>query len=275
MALRTKVHITRPALPGILALTTALAMLLVLLVSLNIGRPVLDEPGPTVGPTVPPSPFLPSDFTYNEDGYLTCSTGTAVLGIDVSEHQDNIDWELVKAAGVDFVMIRVGWRGQTEGRLNEDTMAQINYAGARAAGLKVGAYFFSQAITKQEAIAEAEFLLSQVRNWEVDMPLVFDWEYVGNHARTANMDARLLTDLSIAFCDTVALAGYQPMIYFNMYQSEYLLHLEELTDYPFWLAMYTDEMDYPYAVDMWQYSCTGQVAGIGTDVDLNLWFPKV
>ena len=218
---------------------------------------------------------LPSSVAADVGVARRSSTGTAVLGIDVSEHQDNIDWELVKASGVDFVMIRVGWRGQTEGRLNEDTMAQINYAGARAAGLKVGAYFFSQAITKQEAIAEAEFLLSQVRNWEVDMPLVFDWEYVGDHARTANMDARLLTDLSIAFCDTVALAGYQPMIYFNMYQSEYLLHLEELTDYPFWLAMYTDEMDYPYAVDMWQYSCTGQVAGIGTDVDLNLWFPKV
>ena len=273
MTLRTKLHIPRRALPGILALATALVMTLVLMLSLSINRPMPEAPETTAPPTVPPSPFLPSDFTYNEDGYLTCSTGTAVLGIDVSEHQNDIDWDLVKAAGVEFVMIRVGWRGQTEGKLTEDTMAQINYAGARAAGLKVGAYFFSQAITEQEAVAEAEFAMDRIRGWELDMPLVFDWEYVGDHARTADMDPGLLTDISVAFCETVALAGYEPMIYFNVFQSEYLLHLEELTQYPFWLAMYSDRMDYPYAVDMWQYSCTGQVAGIETDVDLNLWFP--
>lgn len=274
MAQRTKVHIPRPALPGLLALATAFVMMIVLMISLSVNRPVTSEPETTAPPTVPPSPFLPSDFTYNEDGYLTCSTGTAVLGIDVSEHQNDIDWEQVKAAGVDFVMIRIGWRGQTQGKLTEDTMAQINYAGAKAAGLKIGAYFFSQAITEQEAIAEAEFILHRIRDWEVDMPLVFDWEYVGEDARTSDMDPRRLTDCSIAFCETVALAGYEPMIYFNVYQSEHLLYLEELTQYPFWLAMYTDEMDYPYAVDMWQYSCTGQVAGIETDVDLNLWFPE-
>ena len=270
MDLQTKLHIPRRVLPGLFALATALIMMLALMFSLSVNKPDIPDPVP---PTLPPSPFLPSDFSYDEDGYLICSTGRAVLGIDVSEHQDNIDWELVKASGVEFVMIRIGWRGQTQGKLTEDTMAQINYAGAKAAGLKVGAYFFSQAITEQEAIAEAEYVLHRVRDWEVDMPLVFDWEYVGEDARTSNMDAGLLTDCSIAFCETIALAGYEPMIYFNVYQSEYLLYLKELTQYPFWLAMYSDEMDYPYAVDMWQYSCTGRVAGIETDVDLNLWFP--
>lgn len=275
MAQRTKENKTRPMLPGILALATALVLMAALLVSLNTGRPEPTEPETTTSPTVAPNPYGPGDFTYDDQGFLTCTAGEAILGIDVSEHQQDIDWEQVKAAGIEYVMIRIGWRGQTQGKLTEDTMAQANYAGAKAAGLKIGAYFFSQSITEQEAIAEAEFAMSIIRSWELDMPLVYDWEYVGSEARTANMDPRLLTDCTMAFCETVALAGYEPMIYFNVYQSEQLLHLQELTAYPFWLAMYTDEMDYPYAVEMWQYSCTGRVPGIETDVDLNLWFPRV
>ena len=275
MIVRTKVHMTRPALPALLALVSALTMILTLMLTLNITRPAPDDLDPTPPPTVAPSPYLPSDFTYNEDGYLTCSAGIAVLGIDVSEHQDVIDWEQVKAAGVEFVMIRLGWRGQTLGKLTEDVMAQINYAGAKAAGLRIGAYFFSQAITEEEAVEEAEFCFDMIQDWELDMPLVFDWEYVGENARTSDMDPDRLTACSMAFCEAVIAEGYEPMIYFNVYQSYYLLHLERLNFYPFWLAMYTDEMDYPYAVDMWQYSCTGRVPGIETDVDLNLWFPKV
>lgn len=275
MAQRTRENRTRPVLPGILALATALVLMAVLLVSMNAGRPEPTEPETTAAPTVAANPYAPEDFTYDDRGYLTCTAGEAILGIDVSEHQQNIDWEQVKAAGIEYVMIRIGWRGSERGGLTADTMAYENYAGAKAAGLKVGAYFFSQAITEQEAVAEAEFAMNIIRDWELDLPLVYDWEYVGGEARTADMDARLLTDCTKAFCDTVALAGYRPMIYFNAYQSEQLLYLEELTAYPFWLAMYTDAMDYPYAVDMWQYSCTGSVPGIETDVDLNLWFPRV
>lgn len=271
MAQQTKQDTARPVLPGILALGTALVLTIALMVSLSTGRPAPTEPETTAPPTVAPNPYEPEDFTYNEQGFLTCSAGEAILGIDVSEHQQDIDWAQVKAAGIDYVMIRIGWRGQTQGKLTEDTNAREYYAGARAAGLKIGAYFFSQAITEQEAVAEAEYAMNIIRNWELDMPLVFDWEQVNPGDRTADMDPRLLTDCAIAFCDTVALAGYAPMIYFNPYQAEHLLYLEELTDYPFWLAMYTDEMDYPYAVQMWQYSCTGTVPGIGTDVDMNLW----
>lgn len=275
MAQRTKENKTRPVLPGLLALATALVLMAALLVSLNAQRPEPTAPDTAAPPTVAPNPYNPEDFTYDDQGFLTCTAGEAVVGIDVSEHQQEIDWAQVKAAGVEFVMIRIGWRGQVQGKLAEDTMAQTYYAGAKAAGLKVGAYFFSQAITEQEAIAEAEFAMNIIRGWELDMPLVYDWEKVGSDDRTANMDPRLLTDCTKAFCDTVALRGYEPMVYFNVYQSEQLLYLPELTDYPFWLAMYSDRMDYPYAVDMWQYSCTGLVPGIETDVDLNLWFPAV
>lgn len=275
MAQRTKLKTPRTALPGLLALGTALLLMLVLMISLSAFRPTTAEPETTAEPTLAPNPYLPGDFTYDDRGYLTGPAGSAVLGIDVSEYQGHIDWAKVREAGIEFVMIRIGWRGQTQGKLTEDTMAQANYAGAKAAGLKIGAYFFSQAITEQEAVAEAEYAMNCIRDWELDLPLVFDWEYVGGEARTGSMDPRLLTDCSVAFCDTVALAGYRPMIYFNLFQAEHLLYLEELNRYPFWLAMYSDQMDYPYAVDMWQYSCTGRVPGIETPVDLNLWFPRV
>ena len=213
MAQRTKENKTRPVLPGILALATALVLMLALMGSLSAGRPVPTEPETTVPPTVAPNPYGPEDFTYDEQGFLTCTAGNAILGIDVSEHQQDIDWEQVKAAGIEYVMIRIGWRGQVLGKLTEDTMAQTYYAGAKAAGLKIGAYFFSQAITEQEAVAEAEFAMNIIRGWELDMPLVYDWEKVDSDDRTAVMTPELLTDCSKAFCDTVALAGYAPMIY--------------------------------------------------------------
>lgn len=266
---------TRPIIPGILALATVLALMVIFMITLKPApnaEPA--EPETTAAPTVAPNPYSPTDFTYDDRGYLTAVVGSSVLGIDVSEHQLAIDWEQVKAAGVEFVMIRIGWRGQTTGKLNEDTMAQENYAGAKAAGLKVGAYFFSQAITPEEAAEEAEYAMGLIRGWELDMPLVFDWEQVNAGDRTAEMDSRLLTQCTKVFCDTVAAAGYKPMIYFNSFQAEHLLELVELTEYSFWLAMYSDTMNYPYQVDMWQYSCTGQVPGIETPVDLNLLFPE-
>ena len=243
MAQQTKRNTQTYLLPGILALASVLVIVLCMLISLEAfpdpTEPTLPET--TVPPTLVPNPYGPGDFTYDERGYLTCSAGTAIHGIDVSEHQQNIDWDQVKAAGIEFVMIRVGWRGQSTGALAEDAMAQTYYAGAKAAGLKIGAYFFSQAITEQEAVAEAEFAMNVLKNWKLDMPLVYDWEPVNNTDRTAAMDSRLLTACTQAFCDTVALAGYRPMVYFNPYQAEHLLHLEELTGYPFWLAMYDVE----------------------------------
>ena len=195
-----------------------------------------------------------------------------MLGIDVSEHQEEVDWQAVKAAGMEYVIIRVGYRGYGEGTLNLDAMAQSYYEGAKAAGLKIGAYFFSQAMNTAEAEEEADFLLDAVADWEIDLPLVFDWEYISSDARTGDMDPRTLTDCTIAFCERVKAAGYTPMIYFNQSQSRYLLHLAELKQYDFWLAMYSDRMTYPYKLTMWQYTCTGQVPGIEKEVDINLWF---
>lgn len=226
--------------------------------------------------TLPPpqaNPYGPMDFQY--DGkYLTCLAGESVLGIDVSSHQQTVDWQQVADAGIRFVMLRVGYRGYESGELQADALVQENYLGAKAAGLQVGAYFFSQALSTEEALEEAEYLLSAIRDWELDMPVVYDWEYIDTEARTGNSDARTVTDCTIAFCQAVEAAGYQPMVYFNRHHAQEYLYLEELTRYPFWLALYSDRMTYPYQVDMWQYTSQGHVPGIEGDVDINLLLPS-
>jgi len=223
-------------------------------------------------PSLERNPLRPQDFYRNGD-YLSCAAAPAVLGIDVSFWQGTVDWQKVKAAGISFVMIRAGWRGSDQGVLSMDECAQANYAGAVAAGIQVGAYFFSQAISPQEAVEEAKYLLKIVKDWKIEMPLVFDWEHISDTARTANISPRTLTDCAKAFCDTVAAAGYTPMVYFNTSQSFWDLYLWELKDYGFWLAQYRDALDYPFKIDMWQYTQTGSVPGISGNVDIDLYFP--
>ena len=272
MAVRQKNKGKQQMLPGIMALVTVLLLVLGLMALMGGGRePEEETTAPSTQPTIPENPYGPEAFTYGADGYLTCTAGESVLGIDVSAYQGDIDWEAVKNAGVEFVMIRVGYRGNTLGAVNTDGRAGEYYDGATAAGLKVGAYFFSQAITVQEAIAEAEYAMGVMEGWVLEMPLVFDWEYAGAEARTADMDRRTLTDCTIAFCQTVEQAGYRPMIYFNTSQGRDLLYLEELTAWDWWLAKYADTLDSAYAVSMWQYTDSGKVPGIEGNVDLNLW----
>lgn len=225
--------------------------------------------------TLPPpesNPIGMSDF-YMDGDYLSCLATPSVLGVDVSVWQKNIDWPKVKEAGVEFAMIRAGARGTEEGDLFEDSKAQANYEGATAAGIKVGAYFFSQAITVEEAVAEADYLLEIIKDWDVQMPVVFDWEFVDSDARTGEMDPRTLTDCAKAFCDRVKNAGHTPMIYFNTNQSFDMLYLAELKEYHFWLAQYDTVLKYPYKIDMWQYTDSGKVPGIEGNVDINLYFP--
>ena len=225
--------------------------------------------------TLPPpeaNPIGLGDFAMEGD-YLSCLTTPSVLGIDVSFWQGNIDWQQVKQAGVEFAMIRAGWRGSEQGLLSVDDSAQANYAGAANAGLQVGVYFFSQAISVDEAEEEARYLLDIIKNWNVEMPVVFDWEYVSADSRTGNIDARTLTDCTKAFCEVIKAAGYTPMVYFSANQSFDSIYLEELTDYQFWLAQYNTVLNYPYKIEMWQYTDAGSVPGISGNVDINLYFP--
>lgn len=222
-------------------------------------------------PTLPPNPYHAEDFEYQGD-YLTCTSAKTRLGVDVSEHQLQIDWNQVADAGMEFAFVRIGYRGYTEGGLYLDEHAAENFTGARDAGLNVGAYFYSQATSTAEAVEEAAFCISFLKDHNIDLPVVFDWEYVSADARTGDMDAQTLTDCAKAFCEAIEKAGYKAMIYFNPHIASNYLDLFQLQDYPFWLSLYDDTMDYPNKVEFWQYTATGKVPGIPGDTDINLWF---
>lgn len=262
---------------GLLVGLTALVLLAVVLVqnALKESQGEAAQPTTEAATVLPANPYGPEDFRVAENGYITCLTGESRHGIDVSEWQGDIDWQQVKDAGIEFAIIRLGYRRSETGELSTDEKALTNLQGAAEAGIPTGAYFFSQAISTKEALEEAEYALSLLEGYTLTYPLIYDWEYLGKEARTADVDARTLTDCIKTFCSRVEEAGFQSMIYFNPHFHENeVLYLEELTDYHFWLAMYDTQMDYPYQIDMWQYSCTGTVPGITGEVDLNLYLPR-
>ena len=205
---------------------------------------------------------------YNDPAYTTA------LGIDVSSHQKEINWRQVVASGVEFVMIRLGFRGYGEaGTLNLDKYFHQNLAGAKAAGLKVGVYFFSQAITVAEAEEEAVFVIENLAGAELDYPLVYDWEPVSDKsARTNGLGAEMLTDCAIAFCDAVSYAGYTPMIYYNLPVGYTRYDLSRLTAYDVWFAQYAEQPSMYYDYRIWQYTDSGRIPGIETKVDMNIAF---
>ncbi len=210
------------------------------------------------------------DFSW-ENNRLSLTSGNAVTGIDVSSHQGVIDWAAVAQDGISFAFVRLGYRGYETGTLLEDEFARQNLEGARAAGLKVGAYFFSQALNETEAREEAALCLTILDGFSLDLPLVYDWEFVTKEARTGNVDRQTLTACTQAFRYRVA-PQYESAVYFNRDQANRLLNLQELEELPWWLAQYGTEMELPFRVDLWQYSSGGQVKGIEGDVDLDLMF---
>ena len=224
-------------------------------------------------PTVPENSYDPAGF-YEEGGFKRYKSEDtlASVGVDVSSHQQEIDWELVAANGVEFAMIRVGYRGYTEGEIQPDDYFVQNIEGARAAGLDVGVYFFSQALDEQEAIDEANYVLEQIKDYPLSYPVIFDWEDIEADARTDDMDSVRLTKNAIAFCDTIKQAGYRAGVYFNQRFGYEEFDLESLQDYVFWLAEYNDTPSFSFHFQIWQYCNDGRVDGIKTDVDLNLAF---
>lgn len=202
---------------------------------------------------------------------------TALQGIDVSEFQgEEIDWKLVKQSGVDFAVIRLGYRAYGEGgELVPDAMYEKNITGALDAGLIVGVYFFSQATSNAEAMEEAEYVLELIRPYRISGPVVYDTEEIRwDDARTDENTVREFTEFCRVFCDQVREAGYSPMIYSNMKWMAFSLDMEALSEYDFWYADYHDTPQCPYNFKMWQYSESGVVPGIHTNVDLNLWFQE-
>ncbi len=171
-------------------------------------------------------------------------------------------------------MVRVGYRSYGGGEIKLDDSFAKNLSGASEAGIKTGVYFFSQAVSTDEAIEEADAILDAIKPFDITYPVVFDWEIIyDDKARTDNVPVETLTDSCIAFCERIKSAGYTPMIYQNKRTTLFKLDLPRLQDYDFWLAEYNDEgPSYYYDIDMWQYSCKGTVPGISGEVDLNISF---
>ncbi len=209
-------------------------------------------------------------LTYEDDNY------TSMVGVDVSHHQGEIDWESVKADGIEFVFIRIGFRGYGEaGNLKPDENALTYLSEAKDAGLKVGVYFYSQAINETEATEEAEFVLQRLNGIKLDLPVVYDPEHVlDDVARTDDVTGEQFTKNTIAFITAISDGGYQPAIYANMKWEAFELDLSQFGDTPIWYADYEAWPQSPYDFSIWQYSNTGRVAGISGDVDLDLAFIK-
>lgn len=214
--------------------------------------------------------------------YRVPSTSKITNGIDVSKWNKEINWKKVKAAGVDFAVIRVGYRGIGNGELYPDEIQtgdknyEKNIRGALAAGIPVGVYIYSQAITTAEAREEARFCIERIRGLNVTLPIVFDVEYYDNHSgrlAEADLSKAKQTSICLAFADECKSAGYKSMVYANRTMFEDQMNVSEVERVSqIWLANYTTATSYSRDYDYWQYSSTGVVDGISTVVDCNFGF---
>jgi len=205
--------------------------------------------------------------------YYEDSRKISKAGIDVSKEQGQIDFNKVKKAGIDFVMIKAGARGYGSGQLIADEKFETNLQAATQAGLGIGVYFFSQAVTEAEAVEEANLVLAGLKETKLIYPVVFDMESIkGDTARIDGLKKEDRTKIAKAFLDTIKAAGYKTMIYGN---KEWLLtkiNLSTLSEFDIWLSQEADIPDYPYKFSIWQYSFNGTVDGISGKVDMNISF---
>ena len=195
---------------------------------------------------------------------------TSRFGIDVSKWNGDIDWDKVKADGVEFVMIRCGYRGTTMGSLIEDPNFLVNIRGAKAAGLDVGVYFFTQAINEVEAVEEASMVIALCEGYELDYPVMIDSEGAGGNGRADSLDVETRTKVCKAFCETIENAGYEAGVYASRSWYNANLEVNKLEKYRIWLAEYRSTPLYSGYYDMWQYTSKGKVDGIEGNVDLNI-----
>ncbi|MDE7222516.1 MAG: glycoside hydrolase family 25 protein [Acetatifactor sp.] len=205
---------------------------------------------------------------YYEDGRQI-----SFVGVDISKAEGYVDFNKLKKAGIDFVMLRVGARGYSSGQLVIDEYFSDNIKRATDAKLEVGLYFFSQAITEAEAIEEALVVLQQLEGYTVKYPIAFDMEYVDNDtSRVEGVSRADKTTIAKAFLDTVRAAGYEPMIYGDKQWLIKQIDLSKLTGYDVWLSQLEDVPDYPYRFSMWQYSRDASIDGISGYANLNISF---
>lgn len=209
-----------------------------------------------------------SDNTEIKKQHTTDATNQ--FGIDVSKWNGDIDWDKVKADGVEFVMIRAGYRGSVTGALVEDPNFLANIRGAKRAGLKVGVYFFTQAVNEVEAVEEASMVIALCDGYELDYPVIIDSEGAGGEGRADSLDVETRTKVCAAFCETIENAGYESGVYASRSWYNANLDVPELDKYRIWLAEYRSTPLYSGYYDMWQYTSKGKIDGIEGNVDLNI-----
>lgn len=212
-------------------------------------------------------------YIFDNSGILLKTTEQK--GIDVSKWNGTIDWNAVANAGIDFAIIRVGYRGYSAGTLVEDPYFKQNIAGATKAGIKVGIYFFTQAITEAEAVEEASMAISLVSGYQLQLPIYFDTEDVEGNGRADKMSVATRTAITKAFCETVKNAGYMPGVYASTSWYNNQLNAAELANYDIWVAHYANVCGYKGRYHMWQYTSSGTVPGIKGKVDLNIRYVGV
>lgn len=210
------------------------------------------------------------NYEFHEDGKL--KENQQSTGIDVSKWQGKIDWAAVANAGIDFAIIRCGYRGSSTGVIVEDPYFKANIQGATANGIKVGVYFFTQAITEAEAVEEASAAISWVSGYKLNFPIFIDTEGSGGRADSLGKSAR--TAIVKAFCETVRNSGYKPGIYASKYWYYDNLDTSQLSTYNIWVAQYNTVCNYSGRYDMWQYTSSGKVPGISGNVDMNICYTK-
>ncbi len=232
----------------------------------------------------PVDPDLPrSDYNWDnlvelgtahrEVAYVQGGKTISIKGIDISRYQKTVDWDKVASDGVEYAIIRLGYRGYDKGGLVLDELYEENIEGALKEGVAVGVYFVTQAISVEEAIEEAEFVLENMRDHDITWPVVLDLEDpASSSARTASLTRDEQTDITVAFCETIREAGYTPMLYCNIRWFMEELDLTRLTEYDKWFAQYFNRPFFPYEYQMWQYTNNGRVEGIAGPVDLNISF---
>lgn len=211
----------------------------------------------------------------SENTELQFQKGNAKLGIDVSKWNKEIDWQAVKEEGIEFAIIRCGYRGAASGALVIDPMYEENIKGAIDAGIPVGVYFFTQAINEVEAVEEASMVIRLIEDYDVDYPVFLDSESAGGKGRADMLDAEERTNVHEAFLETVSAAGYETGIYASKNWLNDRINMTDLSTYKTWLAEYTDVPSYDEYYHMWQYTSKGTVDGIETHVDLNLCYMSI
>lgn len=215
------------------------------------------------------------DADKTEIKKLQTTTGNAKVGIDVSKWNKEIDWDKVKAAGVDYAIIRVGYRGSTTGSLIEDPYFVANMRGAQAAGVQTGVYFFTQAVNEVEAVEEASMVLTLIKEYKLDYPIFIDTEGAGGDGRADGLDQETRTLVCEAFCNTIQNAGYKAGVYASRNWLNQNLVASRLENYCIWLAEYRSVPLYQGYYQMWQYTSKGKIDGIQGNVDMNISYLDV